>query len=102
MTYALLLSEEEEAKIKETFPNLPIPKKAFETPTNEIHLKWSNPELNWSGEDIVKVLTEITSDSELLVSGIIVNMDSFALMRFLSKNRISSEKEIKFNKDKKK
>ena len=35
-----------------------------------------------------------------MVEGIIVNMDSYTLMSFLSKNRITSESEIKYNKDK--
>ena len=41
-----------------------------------------------------------SDENELMVEGIIVNMDSYALMSFLSKNRITSESEIKFNKDK--
>lgn len=92
--------KKKESKPTETFPNLPTPKKAFEEPKNSSDLSWNDPNLNWNGEDIVKVLTESTEDSELFVSGIIVNMDSFALLRFLSKNSISSEKEIKFQKDK--
>ena len=36
----------------------------------------------------------------MIVDGIVVNMDSFALLNFISKNRISTEKEINFIKDK--
>ena len=36
----------------------------------------------------------------MIVAGIVINMDSFTLLNFISKNRIKSEKEIKFIKDK--
>lgn len=83
----------------ETFPNLPNPQKAYEKPIDESGLAWSNPDLNWSASDIVKVITS-SEENELMVDGIIVNMDSHALLSFLSKNRITSESEIKFTKDK--
>src|SRR5688500_547947 len=54
----------------------------------------------WTGNDIVKVITNSDENSELMVEGIIVNMDSFVLKSFLSKNRINTENEIRFNKDK--
>jgi hypothetical protein len=88
-----------ESKLIETFPNLPSPQKAYETPKNEKGIAWSDPNLNWNANDIVKVITS-SEDNEFMVEGIIVNMDSHALMSFLSKNRIISESEIKFNKDK--
>lgn len=88
-----------ELKSTETFPNLPNPQKAYENPIDERGVAWSDPSLNWTGQDIVKVITA-GEDNELMVEGIVVNMDSFALKNFLSKNRINSESEIKFNKDK--
>lgn len=92
--------QKEQDSQNETFPDLPVPQKAFENPTSDKHLKWSNPNLQWSGEDIVKVLTEKNSGSnQLAVTGIIVNMDSFVLKRFLSKNKITSEDEIRFQTD---
>ena len=36
----------------------------------------------------------------MIVDGIIINMDSFSLLSFISKNNINTEKEINFIKDK--
>jgi len=84
----------------ESFPNLPIPKKAYKEPDNENDTAWDNPNLNWTGEDIVKVMPETNEDGELLVEAIIINMDSYSLLNFLSKNQIKTEKEIRYIKDK--
>ena len=92
--------KEKEIKPTETFPSLPTPKKAFEKAVDDTSLLWSSPELNWTGNDIVKVITSNDQNSVLMVDGIIVNMDSFVLKSFLSKNRINSESEIRFSKDK--
>lgn len=81
----------------EVFPNLPTPKKAFENKENE--LLWSDSSLKWNATDIVKVITD-KEDSELIVQAIIINMDAFVLKDFLSKNKISSEDEIKYTKEK--
>ena len=91
--------ESKENKPTETFPNLPNPYKSFENPLEEKGIPWNRPDLNWNGSDIVKVITA-GDENELMVDSIIVNMDSFVLKSFFSKNRISSEQEIKFNKDK--
>jgi len=92
--------KEKEKEQNETFPNLPNPYKSFEKPIDSKEgIPWSREDLKWTGEDIVKVLTS-NDDNELMVDGIIVNMDSFCIKSFLSKNRISNEKEIKYNKDK--
>lgn len=91
--------QKQEDKKTETFPNLPTPKKAFEHPKNEDGVSWS--EFNWDGYDIVKVISSIDDDSnELLVDGIVVNMDAFVLKQFVSKNRITTEKELKYITDK--
>lgn len=84
----------------ETFPNLPTPRKAYENPTEEHSLAWNSPELNWDGHDIVKVITSSEEKSDLMVAGIIVNMDSIVLKNFFTKNKINTEQEIKYNKDK--
>jgi len=84
----------------ETFPNLPTPKKAFKDRQDDNDLTWDDPSLEWSGHDIVKVITDNDENSDMIVDGIVVNMDSFALLNFISKNRISTEKEINFIKDK--
>lgn len=90
---------ENEITPNETFPDLPTPKKAFQIAKDETDLAWDNPLLNWTGLDIVKVIAD-NEQGELLVDSIIVNMDSFALKHFLSKNRINDANEIKYNKDK--
>lgn len=88
-------------KIKtDTFPNLPTPRKAYENPVDVNSLAWNSPELNWNGHDIVKVITASEEKSDLMVAGIIVNMDSIVLKNFFTKNKITTESEIKFNKDK--
>lgn len=92
--------KEKDKNPTESFPNLPIPKKAYKKPNNENDTAWDNPNLNWTGEDIVKVMPETNEDGELLVEAIIINMDSYSLLSFLSKNQINTEKEIKFIKDK--
>lgn len=84
----------------ETFPNLPTPKKAFKEKIEEDDLTWADESLNWTGHDIVKVITDNDENSDMIVAGIVVNMDSFALLNFISKNRITTEKEISFIKDK--
>jgi len=84
----------------ETFPNLPTPRKAFKDKQEDSDLTWNDPSLKWSGHDIVKVITDNDEDSDMIVAGIVVNMDSFALLNFISKNRINTEKEINFIKDK--
>lgn len=91
--------KENEPKKAETFPNLPTAKKAYEKSSDENELTWKHEYLNWTGHDIVKVIPD-KPGNELTVDSIIINMDSFVLRNFLSKNRIGSENEIKFTKDK--
>ena len=50
------------------------------------------------GEDIVKIIP--AGNGENVVEAIAINMDSFVVKRYLSKNRINTEKGIKFIKDK--
>jgi hypothetical protein len=88
-----------ERQATETFPNLPIPKKAFKNPTDEDSLAWSHNDLKWDGHDIVKVIRS-EDNNEMVVDGIIINMDSYVLLNFISKNSIKTEKEINFIKDK--
>jgi hypothetical protein len=91
--------QKQEDKKTETFPNLPTPKKAYENPKNGEGVSWS--EMNWNGYDVVKVISSIDDDSnELLVDGIVVNMDAFVLKQFVSNNKITTEKELKYTTDK--
>lgn len=92
--------KEKDKNPTESFPNLPIPKKSFDKPINESDIPWSDDSLKWTGEDIVKVLQDTSEDGDLLVEAIIINMDSYSLLNFLSKNQIKTEKEIRYIKDK--
>lgn len=96
----LVKPKEKDKSPNESFPNLPIPKKAYKKPSNENDVPWSDDSLKWSGDDIVKVIQDTSDDGVLLVEAIIINMDSYSLLNFLSKNQIKTEKEIKFIKDK--
>lgn len=92
-------SGKKENKKTETFPNLPTPQKAYENPRNKEGVSWAK--LGWNGHDIVKIYSTIDNDSnEILVEGIVVNMDAYVLKRFVSKNRIKQEKELKYITDK--
>ncbi len=93
--------EKKEKIYNQTFPDLPTPRKAYENPSTPEQLAWKSPELNWSENDIVKVITSADdSATSLMVAGIIINMDSYVLKNFFVKNKITSESEIKFTKDK--
>jgi hypothetical protein len=81
----------------ETFPQLPKPQKVFKVKQAETDRDWTN--YNWGGDDIVKII-ESSDGNNNLVEAIAINMDSFALQRFISKNHLKSEKEISFIKDK--
>jgi hypothetical protein len=83
----------------ETFPNLPTPKKAYKKPIEENDIPWDDDNLKWDGRDIVKVVRS-EEQNEMIVDGIIINMDSFVLLNFISKNSIKTEKQINFIKDK--
>ncbi len=84
----------------ETFPNLPTPRKAFKEKQKENDLTWADESLQWTGNDIIKIIIDNDEECDMIVAGIVVNMDSFVLLNFISKNRINTEKEINFIKDK--
>lgn len=91
-------SEKKEPK-NESFPDPPKLIRAFKEPSgNEDDLDWSNELLNWDGNDIVKIITD-TGEGDYIVEGIIINMDSFSLINFISKNRIKQESQINSLKD---
>lgn len=81
----------------ETFPQLPKPQKVFRVKQVETDVDWKN--YNWGGDDIVKII-ESSDGNNNLIEAIAINMDSFALQRFISKNHLKSEQEIRFIKDK--
>ncbi len=91
-------TSKENKEIKnETFPQLPKPQKVFQNKEADEDVTWK--EYSWNGEDIVKII-EGGDNSNNLVEAIAINMDSFALKRFISKNQLKSETEIKYIKDK--
>ena len=90
---------EKKEKNIESYPDLPTPQKAYEHPENGTGVAWS--EFQWGGDDIVKVICSlIDNNKDLLVDGIVVNMDSYVLKKFISKNKINNEKELKYINDK--
>lgn len=78
---------------KEEPPSLPKPIKVFEHATEENPITWQ--EYAWTGEDIVKIISE-----KNILDAIAINMDCYALKRYISKNKISSPEQIKLVKDK--
>jgi hypothetical protein len=87
--------QEKQREEKPQPPALPLPIRVYEKAENEGDITWE--QYGWTGEEIVSV---IRGDSENVVDGIAINMDSFVVKRYLSKNKISTEKGIKFVKDK--
>ena len=79
----------------QSFPNLPQLQKAMkEVPEGDSEITpWS--QLDWDGYDIVKVMSNSDDENgKNIVEGIVINMDSFVLQNFLSKNKIRSENGI--------
>jgi hypothetical protein len=93
--------KEEPLKEKEKqadMPSLPKPVKVYEKKVNVEDATWND--FNWSGDDIVKIVPQTDSQNQCFIDLIAINMDSFQLKKFISKNKISSEKEIKLVRDK--
>jgi hypothetical protein len=81
---------------KATPPALPRPVRVFEKAESENDVTWKL--YGWTGNDIVKVISG--GESENVVEAIAINMDSFVVKRYLSRNRVNTENGIKFIKDK--
>jgi hypothetical protein len=80
-------------KKKEDSVAPPLPIRVFEHAENAEDKTWTD--YNWDGSDIVRVITEQNSEQNTIIQGIAVNMDSFVLKRFLSKQKGQSEAEIR-------
>lgn len=78
---------------KEEPPSLPKPIKVFEHATEENPITWE--QYGWTGEDIVKIIS-----NKNILEAIAINMDCYALKRYISKNKISSPEQIKLTKNK--
>ena len=74
-------------------PAIPKPIKVFKKKEKENDKDWND--LNWKGDDIVKVYSENN-----IIEAIAINMDSYSIKRFISKKRVNSEKSIKLIRDK--
>jgi hypothetical protein len=84
----------------ETFPALPRPQKAYENPIDNEGVAWKEMSPEWTGDDIVRIIPEKNDNNEMYISGIVINMDSFILKNFVSKNQLKSEKQIQTATDK--
>jgi len=84
-----------EEKESNQYPNPPAAIKAYENTNGDKgnDLSWDAEQLDWNGNDVVKVIGGDT-DSKLLVEAIVVNMDSFVLKDFINKNNYTKEKDI--------
>jgi len=78
-----------------SYPALPTPVKVFEKKEVPNDRTWQ--EFNWSGEDIVKVYL---GETEKIIEAIAINMDSYVVKRYISRNKLGTQKAIKFIKNK--
>lgn len=85
--------KKEKNQSNSSFPNLPLLKKAYkDEQSEEGNTTWKD--LGWNGDDIVKVIMGDGDKNNNIVEAIIINMDSYNLQRFISKNRINDSKKI--------
>lgn len=78
---------------KTDYPSLPRPIKVFKEQNSGVDQCW-NDIPNWGGDDIVKIYPK-----EKIIDAIAINMDSFSLQRFITRNKIKSIEQIKKVKD---
>jgi hypothetical protein len=85
-------------KDKEDHISPPAPIRVFEYAQNESDKIWGD--FGWNGTDIVKIITDQSNTGKTIIEGIAVNMDSFSLKKFISKNKLETEEEIRTIKNK--
>ena len=83
------------AKKQPASPSLPTPIKVYQKALETENPTWDR--FGWSGDDIVKV---IPGDDGNMIDAIAINMDSYAVKRYLSRRQINAPKAITFTKDK--
>ena len=98
----VISSQPEEEKIKEDKKedNIapPMPIRVFQRAEKEGDKTWAD--YIWSGDDIVRIVTNQISKEQTIIEAIAVNMDCFVLKRFLSQKKINTEDELKVAKNK--
>ncbi|MCD4695207.1 MAG: hypothetical protein K8S16_03115 [Bacteroidales bacterium] len=77
----------------ESQPTLPTPIKVFEKKHSPDISCWDD--YGWDGDDVLKIMTE-----EDRIEAIAINMDSFALKKYISKKRIKDEKTMIYTREK--
>jgi hypothetical protein len=90
--------EEKKQEKKLNHPALPQLIRVFEKPENPDEKSWK--EYNFTGDDVIKIITSSEGMEGNLLEGIAVNMDSFVIKRYISRNRIKSQEQIKQVRDK--
>jgi hypothetical protein len=90
--------EEKKPEKKAETPALPRLIRVFEKPENTGEPSWV--EHGFTGDDVIKVVLCDEPGQQNLVDGILINMDSFVMRRYLSRKRITSQKQIRQVRDK--
>lgn len=85
--------EETKEEKKESQPRLPKPIKVFQEKTSEDGSDWND--YGWGGEDIIRIITE-----EDRIEAIAINMDSYALKKYISRTKIKDEKSLIYTREK--
>ncbi len=70
----------------------PMPIRVFETAEQEGDKIWDDYE--WDGNDVVKVVTSPTDDGKMAIEAIAVNMDCYALRKYISQNKKATIEDI--------
>ncbi|PKL92641.1 MAG: hypothetical protein CVV21_02470 [Candidatus Goldiibacteriota bacterium HGW-Goldbacteria-1] len=77
--------------------NLPLPIKVFENKDKDDDRTWSD--YGWDGNDIVKIITDNENKEKKLIEGIAINMDSFVIKRYISKNKVITSSDLVLTKN---
>lgn len=78
-------------------PDIPKPIPVFRQKQNADEMDWND--MGWeNGDNIVKII--LSDKDSKKIDAIAINMDSYPLVNYLSRNRVNQEKRIKYVKDK--
>jgi len=90
--------EEKKPEKRVDNPALPQLIRVFEKPENPDTPSWTT--YCFTGEDVVRVINSEGTGQENLVEGIAVNMDSYVIRRYISRNKLTSKQQIRQARDK--